>query len=158
MSTITLYRIKIAPFPKNYRVSQAYRIHTEKTIQVPANYALEGVHVPQDHAPWVEHDVIPVIEQHNGDLIIEKWAVPLMQDPEHITIAIAVNNVLIAPDMLSNTTYWGDRPKTHKSILVSIYNAICETEQHDIVLPEICPKWALETETKVISDMLRYTL
>lgn len=154
MNHITLYRIKSAPFPKNYRVSQAYRILTEQPLSVPEGFALHGVHFPEAHSKWFEDNVIPLIEHHNGDSIIDKWAVPLIEDPEHITIAITINNTLISPDILSNTTYWGDGPDMHKQTVDKIFRAICEVEHCEITLPRVDTEWLKEKAHKENTENL----
>ena len=103
MHTISLYRIMKCK-TNRYRVGQCYTIHTEQPCNVPPNYEKSTSYIHPQYADWFQMQVFPLLEMHNGDRIIEKWAVPEYENPEHVTIAISVGNTLVCPDLLANTT------------------------------------------------------
>lgn len=161
MNTITLYRIKQGRRIRDiasYRVSQAYRMVTEKPIMIPRNYSLCGVHVHEDHVEWFESTVIPIVDNHNGSNMIDTWAVPHEYDPYHVTVAMCVNDVLIAPDILNNTTNLTDSPQVHKDINDAVCAAIQEYERRPIQLPTIDGRWHMAEEIKYLSRMLTQLL
>lgn len=159
MHTITLYRIKKAEWPQLYQVSQAYRMFTQVPMELPSNYALQGVMVPEDHVEWFEKVVIPVVEKNNGDYIIDKWAVPHDEDPEHVTVCMTLNDVIVAPDILNNTTSFMDGPKQQKRAALAILGAVKEFEkERHITLPNMDEKWMVTEEVHYISRLMKNML
>lgn len=141
MNTITLYRIKTGSnngnlhHRHNYRVSQTFRMLTSKCVLIPKDYALNGVALDPKYTEWFEEVVFPLMSHHMGDRVIEKWAVPSCEDPEHVTIALCVNNILIAPDLLHNTTSYQDSMDVCREVANAIYTAVQQYEQQHIHLP-----------------------
>lgn len=158
MTTITMYRIKknnVAGHPNKFRVSQAYRIMTEVPIQVPREFMLQGVSMHENYIEWFESTVMPILEKHNGDNIMDSWAVPSYKDPEHVTISICINDTLVAPDILYNTTSIVDSPKAHRHIVDSIQQAIAESDNKSIVVPPQDQKWVLMEEVQFVARLMQ---
>lgn len=104
MNSITLHRIKKSASTGAFYVSERYRIRTDQNLNVPSDYRIKGVHSDDRYVKWMDNEVIPVIEQHMGDIVIDRWAVTTGEDPYHITIAMSVNDTVTHVDMLQNTT------------------------------------------------------
>lgn len=156
MHTITLYRIKTVrrtPRPCSYYVSQAYRIHTGYLIEIPEDYRLHGAHMDKNYYEWFENYIIPIIEHHMGDQIIDKWAATQQEDPAHLTIAVCVNNVLINPDTLLNTTQCYSSPAQHKLVTNAIVKAIQEYDTNGIVQPPYDEEWAQDAQREYMSAL-----
>lgn len=157
MNTITLYRIKknnVVGHSNMYRVSQAYRIMTDTPVQVPKEYSLQGVSMNEDYIEAFERTVMPVIEKHNGDNIIDSWAVPTYEDPDHVTIALCVNEFIVVPDLLCNTTSLSDSPKQHLHIAEAIHKAIQDSENRAIVLPPQDQKWVMKEDVLYLARLM----
>ena len=103
MQTVSLYRIMKGKTTR-FCVGQCYIIHTEQPCQVPHHYERMTPFIHQKYAKWFETQIFPVLERHNGDYMIEKWAVPTFENPDHVTVAICIGDTLVCPDMLANTT------------------------------------------------------
>lgn len=145
--SVTLYRIK-----SGARVSQAYRMMTDDDITVPSDYTLQGVNIHENFQEWLENYIIPVLERHNGERIVDAWAVPMNVDPDHVTVAMCVDDIIVAPDLLLNTTSWNDRPRVHLLMNEAIHKAICKYEPNrKIVLPDIDNDWWLDQESRIMN-------
>lgn len=126
-STITLYRVRHTK-SRGFHVTQSFRILTQSQIEVPKGYALYGTNLDERYTHWYAETILPVIEQHMGDLIVERWATPLALDQSKSTVALTINNVLIHPDILRNTTSIYTHPVEENRIANDIYDAIQESE------------------------------
>lgn len=141
---ISLYRI--VRHDADYRVIQGYRIVTNQDICIPFGYTLNGVQTDPQYDSWFSTAVVPIVEHHNGDRMFDTWSYSQLEDPDHVTIAMCIDDVLIAPDLLQNTTCFLDEPKHHLSILRGIGQAIQEFIHRKVKLPPICAMWWLEKE------------
>lgn len=155
MHTITLYRIKTVhgtPRPCSYYVSQAYRIRTGFLVEIPEDYSLHGAHMDKNYYEWFENYIIPIIEHHMGDRIIDKWAMQ-QEDPEHLTISVCVNGVLINPDTLLNTTHCYSSPSQHKLVTNAIVKAIQEYDTNGIVQPPFDAEWEVDAHREYMYSL-----
>lgn len=125
MNTVTLHRIKCTPQnPHDFYVERSYRILTEARVHPPDRFKLQGVHPCPLSMVWFANDIVPIIEGHNGQEILDRWAVPWSEDPYHVTVAVCVNDVLVFPDLLYNTSVYHDDPQTLYGVAQSIYQAV----------------------------------
>lgn len=132
MNHITLYRIKTNTGVGNaYRASQAYRMMTHCNIPIPSEYQTHGAH-EWKYGEWLKNHVMGVLEMHNGDAIVEKWAVSQEEDPQHVTIALCVNNMLMVPDILCNTVSFNSDDVEKKYQVSEIHKAIQKVNNEEI--------------------------
>lgn len=138
MHTITLYKIN-----QGYRVGESYRMYTEMDVRVPEDLKLSGVILGEPYITWFEN-VMKVIEQHMGDIMVDKWALPLM-DAENETIAVCVDDVLVCPDLLISMISYLSPPQRHKNIVNNIKDAIQKREPGRVLRPIVfSPEWEME--------------
>lgn len=149
MHTITLHRVRKGQGTR-YRIDEVFRMHTSDDLCVPTDLKLDGVHLGESYLGWFENKIASVIERHMGDRMIDKWA---LEDGDHKTIAVCVDDYLVCPDLLMNTTSYMVPPSKHKSIVHAVKEAIEKREPSRCIKPLVfCPKWELEWYSKYIKD------
>ncbi len=135
----------------SFEIAEGYRIFTEQDVHIPFGYMLMGVATHKNYDNWFEQTIIPIIEQHNGDKMFDTWAYSQLEDPEHVTIAMCIDDVLVAPDLLNNMTSFFDGPKDHLVILRSIGQSVRKFTNRKIRIPPICASWWLKKEIECIT-------
>lgn len=95
MPFVTLYKIN-----HNFRVTGRMRIMTDRPITPPSKFYDQSAKLSQEHVDWLAKDIMPLLERHNGYEIIYKWTC----DHSTLTVAVCLDDLLVAPDLLCNTT------------------------------------------------------
>lgn len=119
-----MHRIKRSETTGGFHVSERYRIHTDLNLRVPSDYRINGVSMDNRYVNWMEKEVFPVIEQHMGDVVIDRWAATTEEDPYHVTIALSVNDTVTHVDLLQNTTSFNTPRAEEERIASELLNAI----------------------------------
>ena len=136
MKNLTLYRIKKGSNASlDYYVASSYRMVTQATIAIPPVYSFSGVFVSDVSLTWFADAVLPIIEMHNGERIIDTWAKPMLEEPDFVTVSLCYDNTLLVPDLLHNTISWKDDKQRQREVVSAIANAISRCESKHIHVP-----------------------
>lgn len=141
MHTITLYRIQCGAKP---HVSQAYRMYTQRDMQIPSTLELYGVHIDKAHKHWYQANIASVLGDHNGDSMIDLWC----DEGDQWTIALSLDDVILMPDLLMNLTSLQDSPHRHVLLLNTIKDTIETFEKKQMKVPSVSQTWYKEEEQR----------